>query len=68
MSYRLTINEFQFLKDSLQALEGIGQKMLLGEKPNEPAVSFFRIGRAAIAERVERLQSLRKKIELIAGE
>lgn len=68
MSYRLTIDEFEFLKDGLKALEGIGQKMLLGERPNEPAVNFFLVGRAEIAGKVEKLQRLRNKIEKIAGD
>lgn len=68
MSYRLTLAEYEFLKDSLKALEGIGQKMLLGEKIAEPAVNFFQVGRSAIVERVEKIQVLRRKIELLASD
>ena len=68
MSHRLTITEFAFLKQSLKALEMIGQKILLGEKVNSPVVDFFKVGQAEIAQKVEALQLLREKIENIAGD
>ena len=56
------------MRDALKALEGIGQNMLNQENINGPAINFFRIGKAETTAKVERLQKLREKIDLIGGD
>lgn len=70
MSHRLTVNEFELLKKSLECLETMAQSVAFDDprKASAKFIEAFGLKRVDHIEAAEKLRLLREKIQYIAGE
>ena len=64
MGQRLTINEFEFLKEALSCLENTGQEIVFGfARTTDKEKKFWGSSDWEKAQTLEKVQQLRDKIE-----